>query len=101
MANQNATYRIVFDNAGGITLQLGDEFAHYYQGAKQAAEDLKVFIATQDTSSWDGNEEDAMDCNPTDEEIRNGGYRVFDDVEDIPEGSSWGNIEDFRAAFNA
>jgi hypothetical protein len=93
------SYRIIFDNGGGITLQLGDEFAHFYQDAAQAAEDLKSFLEDPDTSDWEGHEEEAMDCEPTDEEIRNGGYRVYRDVEDLQPNSGWRNEEDFCAAF--
>ena len=37
--NKGNTYQIVLDNAGGITLQIGSTYAHYYQEASRAAED--------------------------------------------------------------
>lgn len=88
---KDTTYRIVLDNGGGIVLQLGAEYAHYYQDAKQAADDLRTYLADGNTDGWDGHDEDALSVEPTDEEIRNGGYRVFTDYEDLNLGSSWHN----------
>ena len=51
--SKDTTYRIVLDNGGGIVLQLGAEYAHYYQDAKQAADDLRTYLADLDPeSSW-------------------------------------------------
>ena len=103
----NATYsiKIICDNGGSLTLQL-PEFAHYYQDPAQAAEDLAAYLSDTDTSSWEGNEEDAADCRPTRDEIANGGYRVYfatdlDELRDeltSMEQSGWINAESFAAA---
>lgn len=68
--------KIILDNGGGITLQMG-VFAHYYQDADQAAQDIAAWLANPDTSDWEGHEEDAAALEPTQDEIRNGGYRVI------------------------
>ena len=66
---------IILDNGGGIMLQLG-AFAHLYDDAMPAATDLAAWLADSDTSGWDGHEPEMMVCAPTDEQIRNGGYRT-------------------------
>jgi hypothetical protein len=66
--------RIIFDNGGGITLQLPG-FAHHYLSPEQCAEDLNVWIEDEDTSDWEGNEEDAV-FEPTANHISNGGYHI-------------------------
>ena len=68
--------RIILDNSGGITLQL-DEWAHHYYDEKHAANDLADWLETYRTDGWDGHEDTAAAVNPTDDEIRIGGYRVF------------------------
>lgn len=58
-------------------------------------------MSGSDTSDWDGNEPDCR-IEPTDDQIRNGGYRVLapDDFEDGDHSdSSWRNVRDFAAAF--
>jgi hypothetical protein len=73
--------RVIFDNGGGITLQLRG-WAHYYQDESQAAEDVAVWLKSQDTSDWEGHEPEALACDPTGAEIRNGGYWIWTPVED-------------------
>lgn len=93
---------VIFDNGGGATLQLG-KFAHYYQDMSQSAEDVAVYLKDGNTDGWDGYEEDAAELNPSYEDIRNGGYRVYC-LDDIIEESKnddctgWGNINDFCVA---
>jgi hypothetical protein len=68
-------FDVIFDNGGGTTLQTDDGFAHYYDDAAQAANDVKVLLDGGDTSDWDGNEEEdgcRMEYDYDDE--RNGGY---------------------------
>ena len=63
-------------------------------------------MATDSTDGWEGHEEDADDCDPTRDEISNGGYRVYsatsmDEVRDeltSMEQSGWANAETFAAA---
>jgi hypothetical protein len=66
--------RLIFDNGGGITLQLPG-YAHTYEDAEQCAEDIREWGDTHDTSGWDGNDEDAV-FEPTTEQQANGGYDV-------------------------
>lgn len=94
--------KIILDNGGGITLQMG-EFARYYDNVGAAASDLADWLVDADTSTWDGHEDDAMDCNPTPDEIRNGGYRVvrldrevdtLASLADELDAIKWGNGDD-------
>ena len=92
---------VIFDNGGGITLQLGT-WAHWYDNPAQAAEDYDAYIADRDTTGWDGHEEEAAALVPTYDEMRNGGYRVYrgDEVEKeiaAEDPDNWGNIVDFCA----
>jgi len=79
MKNTQSTDRIraIFDNGGGITLQLPG-YAHYYpSSADPAALDFAAYEATHDTSGWDGHDPEAADLEPSPEQIRNGSYRVM------------------------
>lgn len=97
---------VIFDNAGGITLQLGD-WAHYYSGydgyAEQAAQDYITFLAEGSTAGWEGHEAEAAALVPTYEDMRNGGYRGYrgDEIErEIASGEArdWSNIDEFCKA---
>lgn len=99
----NLKGRLIFDNGGGLTLQLGD-WAHYYGGydgcIEQAAEDIINYINNGNTDGWDGHEEEAAELDPTYDEIRNGGYRVYTISEIIEkskkiDGTGWYNIDRF------
>lgn len=103
--------KIILDNGGTITLQLG-AFAHSYDSERRAAEDLAAWLADGDTSGWDGHEPDEMERNPSGEEIRNGGYRVIrldretdtaaSLVEEIRQiAGGWGNGEDLAKALES
>jgi hypothetical protein len=92
--------KVIFDNGGGITLQLGD-WAHWYNDADQAAEDYHNYITDGSTEGWDGHEDDAAELDPTNDDIRNGGYRILycpEDIDLLDPDNSWGNIMDFCAA---
>lgn len=78
MLKTDLKVKAIFDNGGGLTLQLGDNYGHYYpHNMQQAAEDYKQYLQDQDTSWWEGNEEDARELEPDYEQIRNGGYHVM------------------------
>jgi len=83
--------RVIFDNAGGITLQLPG-FAHTYHDVDQAACDIKEWILRPDVSDWEGHELKAG-FDPTETEIANGGYRIFSisDLVKIKE-HAWSNV---------
>lgn len=90
---------IIFDNGGGITLQLG-EYACNTQSASDAAGLYIDYQRSGETEGWDGCDEDSVNLEPTDDEIRNGGYRVLDADEiaamigETPT-SGWRNIDAF------
>lgn len=101
---KNLNVRAIFDNGGGLTLQLGD-WAHYYGGydgcIEQAAEDYKVYVETGNTDGWEGHEDEAAELDPSYDEIRNGGYKIMD-ADDIQQAiddpdfeSGWANIQEF------
>jgi len=60
---KDLTGTLIFDNGGGLTLQLNNTYAHWYQNMNQAAEDLKAYIKDKNTEYWDGNEEESMELN--------------------------------------
>lgn len=72
---------VIINNGGGITIQC-DGYAHMYEGstnemiAEQAAEDILAALRGDDVGDWDGNEPECR-IEYTDEDIRSGGYEVF------------------------
>lgn len=102
---------IICDNGGGTTLQVvsdsGYRYQHTYDDAAHIATDIKASLAGENPAGWDGNEaegDDASWMEPTGDEIRNGGYRVYD-VDDIKgldaENCSWRNARELHAALTA
>jgi hypothetical protein len=97
------TAKIIFDNAGGTTLILASgEFAHHYSDASQAAQDYCIYMRDGNVDEWEGNEPELAKFNPSYDEIRNGGYRVFDpsDVEEAihSDDDPSSNVREFVAA---
>jgi hypothetical protein len=103
---------IIFDNGGGITLQIisesGYRYQHTYNDADHAATDIKAATYGSSPSSWDGNEAEGDDANwiePTNDQIRNGGYLAITpcEVQAIdPEGPVWGrNVLNLHNAIKA
>ena len=100
---------VIFDNGGGITINAhysngGDgNFCHYYDNAKQATDDVKQLLDGESTATWDGHDENAM-LDLTNEQIRNGCYRIFDGNEITAQiatkeiESSWINVNHFFRA---
>lgn len=90
--------RVIFDNGGGITVQL-KSWAHYYQDGTKAAEDVAIWILKgKDASGWEGHEPEALACDPSLDEIRNGGYRIWTIGDDNADVREWGrNTEEFFA----
>lgn len=105
MATTTMTTRIILDNGGGITLQLG-AWAHSYEGsdnasiAKQAARDIREWLTSGTTRRWEGHDADALAIEPTSDEIRNGGYRVItidresDTAASLADEVRWGAMGD-------
>ncbi len=96
---------IILDNGGGITLQI-NKWAHFFDGqpgnsAHEAAECLCDYRRDKSTSGWDGHEDEAAECNPTAEDIRNGGYRVLHSTRELDIDSAWHNARDLAAAVSA
>jgi hypothetical protein len=86
---------IILDNGGGITLQINGEYQVTTNDHNHAAQMIKDAQAPDcDMSDWEGNEiEENGLLEPSCDEIRNGGYRVYDlaefmatEAEDV-----WGN----------
>lgn len=46
---------ILLDNGGGILLQTA-QYCHSYDWPQYAADDIRCFLASGDTSDWEGNE---------------------------------------------
>lgn len=103
LISEGVNGKIIFDNGGGIIVQLPD-YTHFYGGysgaIEQAAEDVAGFIKEGNTNGWEGNEEEfnkEIDI----EDIKNGGYRVYELSELIQVArqgnadSSWDNYNRF------
>lgn len=86
--------RVIFDNGGGVIVQLPG-FAHYYDDGESAAVDVIDYIKDNDTSDWDGNEEETAQIDPSCDDMRNGGYMTWAIGDDIDEDDrEWGNNTD-------
>jgi hypothetical protein len=95
------TLEVVFDGGGGITVQC-DGFTGNFDDPQVAAENIKAILNGDNAADWDSNLDEPVQY--TEEEIRNGGYRVFDGAEisaTIANGtidSSWSNVRDVFGA---
>lgn len=89
--------RVIFDNGGGVTVQIWDgenSYSHHYDDPQEAALDVAAWIEGENTYDWEGNDEDAM-FDPTADELRNGSYRIWMIGDDIPSDPGWDNMIDF------
>lgn len=82
------TIKIIADNGGGLTLQIVEgklRYQHTYTDANQCAYDVSAAINEPDAvADWDNNEsEDWVEIDL--ENIRNGGYRVYNGVLELLE----------------
>lgn len=95
----NNSIKIICDNGGGITLQVGSSYQHCYNDAAQAAEDIGVALSGGNPSGWEGNEAADGWLEPSSEQIRNGGYKVFS-LESLRADTepSWTNAYQLRSA---
>lgn len=106
MSNQQIN--VIYDNGGGITLQIiGGEsnYQHYWPSAELAAETVYAALMANQSDcaddiqqGWDGNDldEGIELLRPTDDQERNGGYIVlhnvnYHDVVSIGIDSAWYN----------
>lgn len=89
---------VIADNGGGVTLQItnadGDIYQHSYSCMEQCATDIKAALTGDDPIQWDGNEldEDAPLLNPSDNDLRNGGYTQIIDLQSVDEFADWLDI---------
>ena len=99
----NIESTVIFDNGGGVTLQLPG-YSHHYASGELAAVDYAAYLRDTDTTGWDGGDDDGSEnLDPTDAEIRNGGYRVWNTSDfadaygdtDFESEESWNNVIDF------
>jgi hypothetical protein len=77
---RNTMYtRVLLDNGGGITLQLNGWAHHYYGHGEPArcAADIAEWLRTGSTEEWEGHDPEALEEDPTYEEVRNGQYYVI------------------------
>jgi hypothetical protein len=105
LISEGVNGKIIFDNGGGIIVQLPD-YARFYGGytgaVEQAAEDVIAYIKDGNTDGWEGNEEELAE-EISIEDIKNGGYRVYELSELIQVArqgnidSSWDNYNRFMA----
>ena len=92
---------VLFDN-GGETIVQCEGYAHSFHKPRMAAEAVRWLLKGEDPADWDGNEE-WLDW--TDEQVRNGGYRVYRSIDLLaapaPPDNAWQNEHDFLAALRA
>ena len=91
-------FLLVFDNGGGLAMQIG-EYKHHYSDMRQAVEDLITAVEDDfDATAWEGNEEDLV-VEEDYEMERNGGIKVIsrDDLVKAldQEDYGWCNVEEF------
>ena len=58
---KNVKVKVMFDNGGGVHMQLchgKSKYKHSYDDGIRAAEDYCQFLKDQDTSYWDGHDEE-------------------------------------------
>jgi len=67
----------IFDNGGGLVLKLGDSYAHYYQNMGQASEDCNEYLIEGNATDFEGNEEDALNFEADEDNLRNGGLAIL------------------------
>lgn len=79
--------RIIYDNGGGITLQLPG-FTHTYQDASQCIGDIVAWLEEGSTDGWCGNDESAV-FEPTLHDLQNGGYQVVSVADMVLAPSLW------------
>jgi hypothetical protein len=75
------SFVVIFDNGGGITLQVASGYNHSYDDGKQAGEDVKLLLAGADPADWDGNDSAAGTVRCTGADVRNGGARKLSSEE--------------------
>lgn len=95
---------LIFDNGGGLTMKLNNEYAHYYGADEfdQASNDLVAYVRGADVRKYEGHEMESLALTPTYDEIANGGYREChaEDLIGVDRDTSWGNIDDFAKIIN-
>lgn len=91
--------KIIFDRWGGVTLQLGN-YGRYYEDAEQAARDYTAWLREGTAENLEDSEPEALELDPTPEEINNDSYRIYT-AEEIEhevrneEYTGWSNIDTF------
>jgi hypothetical protein len=92
---------LIFHNDGCLTMQL-EGWGYLYDNMKLAAKDFTEFLDDNDTTDWEGHEDESIWLEPAQEDIANEKYKVFNDniielandkkwVEKQP----WNNIKEF------
>jgi len=93
---------VIFDNGGGVTLQADNfDYGCVYDDGRLCAADVAMLLAGGSVAGWEGSDDDATLFSPSDDDIANGGYRIYDEADiraTIESGvidTSWANINDF------
>jgi len=72
--------RVIFNNGGGVSLQIG-EHGYHYDDPATAARDWELSV-DESPEGWDGDDPEVAALDPSIDEIRNGAYLVCD-AEDV------------------
>ena len=102
--NKKIKSKLIFDDEGGVTLQLGGKWAHHFDDIKQAAKDYHLYLQEGNTEGWEGHEPDNLKSFWTDDDIKNRGVIIYNHDEIMKEidsefSSSWGTVDKFCLAF--
>lgn len=94
--------RVIFDNGGGVLIQLPG-FTHHYSDAREAAADWHAFKETGSAAGWDGHEPESAEFEPDPDAVQNGGYLIMsaDDIEQNDGESGWNNLTAFLSTLRA
>ena len=99
MSTEKKTNRVIFDNGGSVTVQIGS-WTHTCSDPEEAADLVLEAIIMDDVDDWEGHDEDAI-FDPTVDELARGGYCVWDIGDEIDDSlRNWGgNTEIFFMCF--
>ncbi len=98
---------VIFDNGGGVTMQGYKWQCSYNDGTRAGSDAAEILQGANPRLDWDLSPSEYRIA-PTWEEIRNGGYQVWDledllaalawPADEIDERTSWENVKEFVRA---
>ena len=101
--NTNIESTVIFDNGGGVTLQLPGYSHHYASGELAAVDDAAYLRNPNTTGGESGDDDGSATLDPSEDEIKKGEYRVWNTSDfaeaygdtDFEQEESWTNVINF------